>query len=645
MLSVNTNISSIFAKRSLSSITQKIDHAFTKLGSGKRVNSAADDAAGLSISTRLEAQSRGMEKAVYSNNQSISMVQTAESALSEQVGLLQRMRELTVQSMNATNQDSDRASLQQEVTELKEEMNNIADLKFNNNDLFNREVILHTDGENGPLSAVSKLFTSKKGNRLARQSIHSSLTGTSKQALSTGDIVLKNHEGESFTVRGTDASDDRVSTSLNASSAIAKAKVINLHSDETHLEAIVQETDFVGGVPISATTLDQSNYLSINGEKISGFAVKEHDVSGSLVDAINAVSSDTGVIASLTHESKLRLIAEDGRNIQFEAVGNASNLGVGSDVISAGLTLRSTEGVSWTYATNEIDEKLGFIFNSTIPLSPGTASEVNSIGPSWQFISQNAGANFVSPEWSGHENNNIILTGVYNGFHAAGNHRFHIEVDEVNGGVYLAKLGPEDANGESEADYSLGSITFDPSGSGTYFFASAGTAVPAGVVGSQLSLPGAPGENIFKFTFQNANTVDSSDADGDGVDAFAFVAPVGDLAVLDHEVGLGYDRTVDGIDISTVSAAKNALFTIDLALGELSEARSEYGAMINFLEADISVLETAKVNTLTSQSRIVDADFAHQALELSSAQIIQQSAIAMLAQANLAPSQALQLLA
>ena len=138
--------------------------------------------------------------------------------------------------------------------------------------------------------------------------------------------------------------------------------------------------------------------------------------------------------------------------------------------------------------------------------------------------------------------------------------------------------------------------------------------------------------------------MDSSDLDGDGVDAFQFTAPVGNLSPLDFIVGLGYDETVDSIDISTVDRAEVALFTIDLALEELNEARSEYGAMINAFESAVRSLENEVVQLSSAQSRIRDADFAAETVHLTKAQISKEAGVSVLAQANLQSQLALTLL-
>jgi flagellin len=135
--SVNTNIISLNAQRNLNTSQSSLATSMQRLSSGLRVNSARDDAAGLAIAERMSAQVRGMNVAVRNANDGISLAQTAEGALSKIGDNLQRMRELAVQSRNATNNEGDRANLQKEFKELQSEIDRtIKGTKFNGTALF-----------------------------------------------------------------------------------------------------------------------------------------------------------------------------------------------------------------------------------------------------------------------------------------------------------------------------------------------------------------------------------------------------------------------------------------------------------------------------------------------------------------------------
>ena len=135
--SINTNMPSLNAQRNLNTSQTSLATSMQRLSSGLRVNSAKDDAAGLAIAERMNTQIRGMNVAVRNANDGISFAQTAEGSLSKIGDNLQRMRELAVQSRNATNSEGDRSNLQKEFTQLQEEIDRtIKNSKFNGGSLF-----------------------------------------------------------------------------------------------------------------------------------------------------------------------------------------------------------------------------------------------------------------------------------------------------------------------------------------------------------------------------------------------------------------------------------------------------------------------------------------------------------------------------
>ena len=123
---INTNIKSLIAQDTLTKNSQKLATAMERLSTGKRINSASDDATGLAIATRLDAQTRGLQSAIKNANDSISTVETAEGAMQEVTSILQRMRELAIQSASDTNSDADREFLQNEIDQLSTELDRIA---------------------------------------------------------------------------------------------------------------------------------------------------------------------------------------------------------------------------------------------------------------------------------------------------------------------------------------------------------------------------------------------------------------------------------------------------------------------------------------------------------------------------------------
>ena len=130
---INTNIKSLISQNALTRNSRDVAKAMEQLSTGKRINSAADDAAGLAISNKMTSQIRGLNQAVRNSNDGISMLQTAEGATHEITNMLQRMRELAVQAANDTYSDQDRVALNKEMVQLEEEITRIAvNTKWNN---------------------------------------------------------------------------------------------------------------------------------------------------------------------------------------------------------------------------------------------------------------------------------------------------------------------------------------------------------------------------------------------------------------------------------------------------------------------------------------------------------------------------------
>ena len=347
-LYINTNLSSLNAQRQLTSTSSSLSRSFERLSSGLRINGARDDAAGLSITTRFTAQIRGLNQAVRNSNDGISLAQTAEGALNETTNILQRMRELSVQAANDTNNDSDRASLQAEVAQLKTELDRIAETtNFNGNKILSGDFLakdIQVGANVGETLSIS--IDGAATGDLARQVRTAATTVSASVTAGDMDITYKNGQGvgtSTARVRATNAGDDSVSTTNNAGSAIAKAAAINSLSETTGVRAIVGEST-TAGTAVAAGTLDTANYIEVNGEKISGFAVQANDADNSLVDAINAVADKTGVVATLDASSELVLTAADGRNIEVTTTG------------SAGATTGLTTGVSYGQITLQSDD-------------------------------------------------------------------------------------------------------------------------------------------------------------------------------------------------------------------------------------------------------------------------------------------------
>jgi flagellin len=318
-----------------------------------------------------------LNQAVRNSNDGISLAQTAEGALNETTNLLQRIRQLAVQAASDNNNPSDRVSLNEEVIQLVDEVNRIADnTSFNSNKLLNGDIInsvLQVGANVG--ETLSVRIDSAEATQLSRQMRRESEVGVNANiAMGTLSIATKVSATEAVVteIRPAVTSDDALSTSLNANSAIAKAAAVNDAYEFTGVRAIVSDTvvgstlagTITGGHAVnSAITsgeLDETDFFILNGMKIAGFDVLDNDSDGALVDAINAVIDETGIIASLDGNSHLVLTAEDGRNIEIQTSSAQVETitGLQQGVYGGQITLQSNEQIDIFFGANS-NESLG----------------------------------------------------------------------------------------------------------------------------------------------------------------------------------------------------------------------------------------------------------------------------------------------
>jgi len=377
-LVINTNMSALSAQRNLLFSSNKLAKSFQRLSTGLRINTASDDAAGLAISERFTSQIRGLNQAVRNANDGISLVQVTEGALSESMNILQRIRELAVQAASDVNTQSDRESLQDEVSQLQEEL-----ARIGNTTTFNGQKLL--DG-----SFTDKFFhvgmnfretlrvrvRDARAETIGRWAVETGAVVTTN-ALVSGDLLL-----DGISIRATGPQDDSLSTSFATGSAIAKAAAINDSTSFTGVEAYANPAVRAGVAAIAGGTLDQVNNMTINGRTVTGFTVFADDANDSLIRAINAEFDFTGVLASRDANGRIRLEAGDGRNIALTFDGNGGvisglDAANASSVTSGTVTLHSENQYQVT-GTNE--SYIGFQNNALIGVNANQAVTTIDVG-------------------------------------------------------------------------------------------------------------------------------------------------------------------------------------------------------------------------------------------------------------------------
>ncbi len=319
---INTNLNALVSQESGRAANLKLSQSMERLSTGTRINSAKDDAAGLAISNRMTSQVRGISMAVRNANDAISMTQTAEGAYGQVNNILQRMRELAVQSASGTVTNSDRSSLQLEVSQLKQEIDHIAKTtNFNNINLLDgsaSKVVIQTGANQ--VDKIDMDFASVKTNHIGSD-VQPSLTSyggslvATLGALNDNDLTING-----VSIGATLNEDDGVSTASQSASAIAKVAAINRKSDQTGVMASVAGTVVSGSAMTGASS---SGTITINGYATASITTTtDTALSRKLVtDAINAISKATGVKAIDTGSDNngVQLVAEDGRNIALDA--------------------------------------------------------------------------------------------------------------------------------------------------------------------------------------------------------------------------------------------------------------------------------------------------------------------------------------
>jgi flagellin len=363
-LVINTNIASLNAQRNLNTSQSAMSMALQRLSSGLRINSAKDDAAGLAISERFATQIRGLNQAARNANDGISLAQTAEGALSELSQNLQRIRELAVQSANATNSSSDRAALDQEVQQRIAEIDRIASqTSFNGTKVLDGTfgTAAFQVGANAGETISVSLSQGMKANQVGQIATGTSSVEVTTAALSgTGTIQVGSAGAKTIgvSVQGSAAGQ-------SAGSAYAKAAAINAASVAGLTTTAANNVEFV----IAATTGTASGdtySLRINGTDI--YASYNQNTNGVLsaqqiTDAINAQSASTGVTATLSG-SNLRLSSVDGRDI---------NIGQTFGGLAAGGISAGTGGSSTVNGVVYRDGTVGTVANATAYSTDNTA--------------------------------------------------------------------------------------------------------------------------------------------------------------------------------------------------------------------------------------------------------------------------------
>ena len=384
---INTNINSLTAQRNLGMNQSSLSTAIQRLSSGLRINSAKDDAAGLAISERFTSQIKGLDQAVRNANDGISLAQTAEGAMKASGDILQRVRELSVQSANATNSAGDRQAIQAEVGQLVSELDRISQTtEFNGQKLLDgsfgtQQFQVGANANQTITAATANLRTSGYGNN---------------QVLAAGGAGTLAAAGANSTTAGSlainGALGSAVITVVVNSTAKANADLINAQKTSTGVGATARNDTSLAIASTGAYTLTlQSDNATTQAVSFSVSATGTSDGLAAAVSAINDQSSKTGLTAALNSAGTAVVLTNASGNdmsISDTTVANAGSVTV-QKLDSAGaasggsavLTADTTAGTATVVGYITLDAEKSFAADVTTSsiLSADAGSTLNKV--------------------------------------------------------------------------------------------------------------------------------------------------------------------------------------------------------------------------------------------------------------------------
>jgi flagellin len=406
-LFVNTNTASLNGQRNLMGASNGLSTSMERLASGLRINSAKDDAAGLQISNRLTSQINGLNVAVRNANDGISMAQTAEGALQESTNILQRMRDLAIQAANATNSTVDRNAIQEEVVQLKAELNRIADTttfggqKLLDGSFGNQQFQVGAAANETIGMAINSAQTDDLGS--ARLTLTGSQMGATSAAAANAAAAVSGLDlgaaTENLTINGVNTSVVAITQSDSADTMAAK---INAEFNTTGVKAdarnsVVLESlgNFDAGDGISFNLSNGDPALSDSTTEIISFTAtgSETDDMQTLVNKINEKAATTGIGASFestgssTGGFAIKLTSEAGNDIVIDSffdagTGDATMAVQGRNyddtaTVGAPITITGDAG-----ATSAVAVRGQIQLDSTLPfnVASGATNEILSTG-------------------------------------------------------------------------------------------------------------------------------------------------------------------------------------------------------------------------------------------------------------------------
>ena len=401
-LVVNTNVASLNAQRNLNNSQNLLKISLQRISSGLRVNSAKDDAAGMAISNRLTAQVRGFNQAARNAADAVSLSQTGEGALAEVTNNLQRMRELAIQSRNATNTDSDRQSLDAEFQQLLAENDRVADLtSFNGRKILDGSLgssvfqVGANVGETISVDVSSSMRTNSIGLVATTNLAFTAPTVKTATVANFAALTPLLHDPVAATNGELKVNGADVNGVVDGANGLGSGSAKSIGDAIQAIEGTTSVTATVSAATATITNTNFGNFAlnDVGTDDNLTFQFRVNDVvvathsettptistQNDLITAINSSSQTTGVVATLQSNNDILLTAQDGRNIE---IGEQITTQTAADAD----TVTGFFGDTISTTTNAV-AALGNTFKGTISLS----SNVNI-----QVTDANAGDDFFA---------------------------------------------------------------------------------------------------------------------------------------------------------------------------------------------------------------------------------------------------------
>lgn len=643
MSKINTNMAGVTTLYHLRNKENAMNQALERISSGLRINNAVDDAAGASLVNRMTSQVKGLEAAIRNAADAVSLTQTAEGALDEVSSILHRMRELSVQAANGVYTGQDRQALQNEVGQLQLELARIAEnstfnaVKMLNGDFTNTAFQIGFQPGDSAILSIENVDPTGLGeyildtDQLKNSSSSFFPAAFPAVASDKASITDKIVEGEDLTIYGNVGT---VTIDVNGGSTAKEiAAAITARKGESGVYADAQTRMNITFSELASANTDTVSF-NLYGKNDTAvliaanvdFAVTNGRSANltELAAAINGTSGKTGITASLSvDKATMTLISDAGYDITAENYALVGVTGPTMNVSGANEDYGNLTDGSSVFATSAGNTTTDFY--TSIPITAGTNPDTVSVKGAIKFHSP-----FVYSIATGSQGSDEAPTLTMGG-----------SVSSLTANLTKLIVVPDTATvalagGGANNNASGMTVEFRTDASGRMMTPVRILNMGSGFkYGDVITIPTSiTGHGSAATTLTLTAPTGKSNGDAINVPGGMFSGnPSG--AVL---------SSVSQLDVLNVSNSLKMLTAVDGALVRIDLERSDLGATMSRMEHTISNLSNIVMNTKAARSRINDADIAAESTELSKAQVLNQAAQAMLAQANKAQQSILQLL-